>query len=109
MVYIFIFFNFIALFFGSRQARISEPILTIYTSYDVLLPKNVPFGGVTIAGVDLPVAEQMKVLGVVLDQRLTFEKHDTAVAKSCNYHAQAIRHIRHLLTLDLAQTLACIV
>jgi len=33
---------------------------------------------VTIAGVDLPVAEQMKVLGVVLDQRLTFEKHATA-------------------------------
>jgi len=59
---------------------------------------------VTIAGVDLPVAEQTKVLGVVLDQRLTFEKHATAVAKSCNYHAQAIRHIRHLLTLDVAQT-----
>jgi len=62
---------------------------------------------VTIAGVDLPVAEQMKVLGVVLDQRLTFVKHATAVVKSCNYHAQAIRHILHLLTLDLAQTLAC--
>jgi len=29
------------------------------------------------------------------------------VVKSCNYHAQAIWHIRHLLTLDLAQTLAC--
>jgi len=64
----------------------------------------VPF--VTVAGVDRQVAEQMKVLGGVLDQRLTFEKHVTAVAKSCNYHAQAIRHIRHLLTLDLAQTLA---
>jgi len=24
-----------------------------------------------------------------------------------NYHAQAIRHIRHLLTTDLAQTLEC--
>ena len=60
-----------------------------------------------VAGVDLQVAEQTKVLGVVLDQRLTFEKHTTAVAKSCNYYAQAIRHIRHLLTLDLAQTLAC--
>jgi len=47
------------------------------------------------------------VLGVVLDQRLTFEKYATAVAKSCNYHAQAIRHIRHLLTPDLVQTLAC--
>ena len=61
----------------------------------------------TIADVDLPVAEQMKVLGVVLNWRLTFEKHVTAVAKSCNYHAQAVRHIRHLLTPDLVQTLAC--
>jgi len=39
--------------------------------------------------------------------RLTFDKYATSVAKSCNYHAQAIRHIRHLLTLELAQTLAC--
>ena len=27
--------------------------------------------------------------------------------RSCNCHARAIRHVRHLLTLDLAQTLAC--
>ena len=62
---------------------------------------------ISIQGVALPVAEQMKVLGVVLDQRLTFEEHATALAKSRNYHAQAIQHTRHLLTLDLAQTLAC--
>jgi len=42
-----------------------------------------------------------------LDHRLTFDSHASAVARSCNYHARAIRHIRHLLTLDLAQTLAC--
>jgi len=30
---------------------------------------------VSVAGVDLPVAEDMKVLGVVLDRRLTFHKH----------------------------------
>ena len=47
----------------------------------------------------------MKVLGVVLDQRLTFSKHVSAVARSCNFHTQAVRHIRHLMT-DLAQTLA---
>ena len=57
------------------------------------------------AGVDLPVAEEMKVLGVVLDQRLTFNKHVSTVARSCNFHTQAIRHIRHLLTTDLAQIL----
>jgi len=30
-----------------------------------------------------------------------------AVARSCNYHSQAIRHIRHLLSRELALTLAC--
>ena len=63
---------------------------------------------VSVAEVDLQVAEEIKVLGVVLNQRLTFRKHVSAVARSCNCHAQAIRHIRHLLTsTDLAQTLAC--
>ena len=62
---------------------------------------------VRVAGVDLRVAEDVKVLGFVLDWLLTFDKHVSAVARSCNYHAQAIRHIRHLLTTDLAQMLAC--
>ena len=57
---------------------------------------------VAVAGVELPVAEKMKVLGVVLDRRLTFEKHVTMVARSCHYHAQGIRHIRHLLSTELA-------
>jgi len=62
---------------------------------------------VVVAGVDLPVADKIKLLGVVLDRRLSFHKHVSVVARSCNYHAQAIRHIRHLLTTELAQTLAC--
>jgi len=60
---------------------------------------------VSVADVDLPVADSMRVLGVTLDRRRTFDNHASAVARSCNYHARAIRHIRHLLTL--AQTLAC--
>jgi len=62
---------------------------------------------VTVTDIDLQVAEQMKVLGVILDQRLTFEKHAISVVMSCSYHSQSIRHIQHLLMLDLAQTLAC--
>jgi len=57
-------------------------------------------------GVELPVADQMKVLVVVLDRSLTFDTHVSA-AQRCSYHAHAIRHIRHLLSTDLAQTLAC--
>jgi len=62
---------------------------------------------VYVSGVDLPVADDIKVLGIVLNRCLSFHKHVSAVARSCNYHAQAIRHIRHLLTTELAQTLAC--
>jgi len=62
---------------------------------------------VTVAGVDLPVADEMKVLGVVLDRRLSFDRHATSVVRACNYHVQAIRHIRHLLTTELALTMAC--
>ena len=53
------------------------------------------------------VADEIKVLGVVLDRRLAFDKHVLAVTRSCNFRAQAIRHIRHLLSTDLAHTLAC--
>ena len=33
--------------------------------------------------------------------------YHTIVVRSCNYHPQAIRHFRHLLMMELAQTLAC--
>ena len=62
---------------------------------------------VTVADVNLPLANEMKVLGFIIDRHLTFEKHVSAVARSCNYHNRAIRHIRHLLSTQLAQTLAC--
>ena len=48
----------------------------------------------------------MKVLGVVLDRRLAFDRHVTAVARACNYHAWAIQHIGHL-SAELADTLNC--
>jgi len=44
---------------------------------------------------------------VVLDRRLSFDRHATSVARACNFHAHAIRHIRHLLTTELVLTLAC--
>jgi hypothetical protein len=62
---------------------------------------------VSVAGADLQVADEMKVLGVVLDRRLSFDRHAALVARACNYHIQAIRHIRHLLTTELAITLTC--
>jgi len=65
-----------------------------------------PVSSVAVAGVELPVADEMKVLGVVLDRRLTFENHVMMVDRSCHYHTQAIRHICHLLSTELVSTLA---
>jgi len=39
------------------------------------------------AGIDLSIADEMKVLRVKLDRWLTFDKHITMVARACNYHA----------------------
>ena len=49
----------------------------------------------------LPVAAKIKTLGVVLDSSLNFNNHVSTVIQSCNYHVQAIRHIRELLELAI--------
>ena len=53
---------------------------------------------VDVAGSPLPVKPEMKSLGVIIDSHLRFDKHAAAVATACNYHVQALRHERHVLT-----------
>jgi len=63
---------------------------------------------VSVAGVDLSVAEEIKVLLVVLDQRMTFHTHVLAVARSRNYQCTGHPAIhRHQVYTKLAQMLAC--
>jgi len=52
----------------------------------------------------LPVAPQLKSLGVTIDSNLRFDCHARNVAKACNFHTSALRHVRSLLTDDIAQT-----
>ena len=52
----------------------------------------------------LPVASKLKSLGVTIDFNLRFDCHARNVAKACNLHT---RHVRSLLTDDVAQTVAC--
>ena len=40
-----------------------------------------PLTSVSVAGIDLPIADSMKVLGVTLDDRLTLDNHVSAVAR----------------------------
>ena len=39
-----------------------------------------------------------------MDSNLTFNNHVASVAKSCYYHIRAFRHIRSMLTSDMAKT-----
>ena len=38
---------------------------------------------------------------------MRFDSHVRAVVKACAYHTHALRHVRHLLTTELATTIAC--
>jgi len=49
----------------------------------------------------------LKSLGVTIDTNLRFDCHARNVAKACNFHTRALRHVRSLLTDDIAQTVAC--
>jgi len=79
-------------------------VMFVGTTYQLTAASSIR--SVAVAGTQLPVADEMKTLGVVLDSRLTFSNHVSSVVRSCNYHAQAIRHVRHLLTPVMVQKLA---
>jgi len=58
-------------------------------------------------GTRLQVAPKLKSLDVTIDSHLRFDCHTKEVARACNYHARALRHVCTVLTDDLAQTVAC--
>jgi len=60
-----------------------------------------------VAGSRLQVAPKLKSLGVTIDSRLRFDCHAKDVARACNYHTRALRHVRSLLSNNLAQPVAC--
>ena len=59
--------------------------------------------GIDITGTVVPFRNSVKLLGVTLDSVLTMDRHVTKVIRSCSYHTRALRHIRPLLTLDVAK------
>jgi hypothetical protein len=62
---------------------------------------------VEVAGAKLPVSTEIKSLGVIIDSRLSFDSQVNAIARACNYHIWALRHIRRFGTVDVAKMLAC--
>jgi hypothetical protein len=66
------------------------------------LPLSISLGGKAIT-----VAKTVKILGVKLDEHLTFDEHINEVVRACNYHLRALRHIRCYVTKGIARTVAC--
>jgi len=70
------------------------------------LRKKIPrAGGIDVTGAVVPFCDTVKLLGVTLDSALSMDWHVTEVIRSCSYHhTRALRHIRPLLTLDVAKS-----
>lgn len=62
--------------------------------------------GINLAGSTVQFAEAVKLLGVTLDSTLSFDRYITEISRNCCFHIRALRHIRPLLTLDAAKSIA---
>ena len=70
--------------------------------------RSLPFTyTVNVAGTIVQVSNQVRILGVTLDSRLSFDAHISVFTKSCFYHIRALRYIRPNLTLDCSYNIAC--
>ena len=49
--------------------------------------------------------DAVKLLAVMLDSTLSFDKHIIDVTRSCHCHIRAMRHIQPLLTLDATKAM----
>jgi len=62
--------------------------------------------GITIASSSVHFSDAVKLLGVTLDQTLSFDQNVSNVVRSCTYHTRSLRHIRPLITADAAKMIA---
>jgi len=65
------------------------------------------FNTVDLGCVSVSPASNVRSLGVMIDDTLSFNEHVDIVCKSCNFHIRALRHIRRHISEDTAKTIAC--
>ena len=53
-------------------------------------------GSVSLGGVNIPVSECVRSLGVTLDSTMSFDRHVDNVCKTAFHHVRALRRIRKL-------------
>ena len=79
-----------AIIFGTRQRLNSFPRPSV----------------IHILSSSVHISDYITTFGVTLDSNLTLNKHISSVCKSAYYSIKAIRHIRPVLTCDMARAVA---
>jgi len=59
-----------------------------------------------MVGTSLQFLNIVKLLGVVLDQAPSTDRHVSSIVSSCNFHIRALRYFCPRLTLDAAKSVA---
>ena len=81
----------------------SDAILFVTDKRAVSLPE---FSAVDVAGAMVPLTDRIKLLGVILEKRLSMDHHVAHLGKACFFHIRALRHIRPAINDDTAKTIA---
>ena len=68
--------------------------------------QHVEMPSIPLAGCDIKRCDNLKSLGVVLDDHLSFDKHVSDICKSTSFHTRALAHVRRSITTDMARTVA---
>ena len=64
-------------------------------------------GSIDLGGISLVPSHSVRSLGVVIDDTLSFDDYVNRVCKSANFHLRALRHIRNVISVDTAKSIAC--
>jgi len=61
---------------------------------------------ITVADRNVHITGSLHILEVTLDSTLSLDKHVNNMVKTCNFHLQALRHVRQSITHDVANAMA---
>ena len=90
---------------ASIQLQLKSDAIIFGTAQHTRSLPNLPT--VSVAGVIVSISDHIKLLGVTLDSRLTFDTYISPLSKSCSFHIRALRHIHPALTTDSVKSIAC--
>ena len=62
---------------------------------------------ITVAENAIGLSHELKSLGVILDERLSFDAHVNNICKNAHFHIRALRHIRQSISKEAAKMVAC--